>query len=80
MINDDGDEYPDQIPDFDFYRDVVHLPFSSGTTGMPKGVMLTHANIVSNITQLLYAKELDCLQPATGKNKLKTLYAKTSFR
>ncbi|OLY84302.1 4-coumarate-CoA ligase 1 [Smittium mucronatum] len=28
---------------------VAVLPYSSGTTGLPKGVMLTHKNIVSNI-------------------------------
>ncbi|MDY5784877.1 AMP-binding protein [Corynebacterium sp.] len=28
------------------------LPFSSGTTGLPKGVMLTHRNLVSNIVQV----------------------------
>ncbi|KAM0736789.1 4-coumarate:CoA ligase 1 [Formica fusca] len=28
---------------------VAVLPFSSGTTGLPKGVMLTHRNLVSNI-------------------------------
>jgi acyl-CoA synthetase (AMP-forming)/AMP-acid ligase II len=32
-------------------RDLVVLPFSSGTTGMPKGVMLTHRNLVANIGQ-----------------------------
>jgi acyl-CoA synthetase (AMP-forming)/AMP-acid ligase II len=32
-------------------QDVVVLPYSSGTTGLPKGVMLTHLNLVANILQ-----------------------------
>ncbi|MFA5884385.1 MAG: 4-coumarate--CoA ligase family protein [Acidimicrobiia bacterium] len=32
--------------------DLAALPYSSGTTGLPKGVMLTHRNLVANIVQL----------------------------
>ena len=37
--------------DFDPRNDLVALPYSSGTTGLPKGVMLTHHNLVSNLVQ-----------------------------
>lgn len=33
-------------------HDVACLPYSSGTTGLPKGVQLTHHNIVSNLQQI----------------------------
>ncbi len=32
--------------------DLAALPYSSGTTGLPKGVMLSHYNLVSNVRQL----------------------------
>ena len=36
---------------FDPAKDLVALPYSSGTTGLCKGVMLTHRNLVANVIQ-----------------------------
>ena len=33
-------------------EDIAVLPYSSGTTGFPKGVMLTHWNLVSMLRQM----------------------------
>ncbi len=38
--------------------DVVALPYSSGTTGTSKGVMLTHRNLVANVAQVLVPADL----------------------
>ena len=32
--------------------DLAVLPYSSGTTGLPKGVMLTHRNLIANVLQI----------------------------
>ncbi|MCT9094328.1 4-coumarate--CoA ligase family protein [Streptomyces sp. ASQP_92] len=42
---------PDPVP-IDPAEDVAVLPYSSGTTGVPKGVMLTHRSIATNLAQL----------------------------
>jgi acyl-[acyl-carrier-protein]-phospholipid O-acyltransferase/long-chain-fatty-acid--[acyl-carrier-protein] ligase len=34
-------------------RDILTIIFSSGSTGQPKGVMLTHANIVGNVASVV---------------------------
>ena len=43
------------VPDVEINpkEDLVVLPYSSGTTGLPKGVMLTHYNLVANICQCI---------------------------
>ncbi|MFF7330969.1 4-coumarate--CoA ligase family protein [Streptomyces sp. NPDC090306] len=43
---------PEPDVDIDPATDVAALPYSSGTTGTPKGVMLTHRQIATNLAQL----------------------------
>jgi acyl-CoA synthetase (AMP-forming)/AMP-acid ligase II len=52
-----GTEVPDVS--IDVHNDLAVLPYSSGTTGFPKGVMLSHHNLVSNICQFLGAHGID---------------------
>ncbi len=43
-------------------EDLVVLPYSSGTTGFPKGVMLTHHNIVTNLRQCEGMESFECFE------------------
>jgi acyl-CoA synthetase (AMP-forming)/AMP-acid ligase II len=44
--------HPGASHEVDPAHDVIALPYSSGTTGLPKGVMLTHRNLVANLAQI----------------------------
>ncbi|GAA5196696.1 AMP-binding protein [Microbacterium jejuense] len=44
---------------FDPATHVAVLPYSSGTTGIPKGVMLSHRNLVANVAQCVPNMNLD---------------------
>ena len=46
------------LVDIDPATDVAALPYSSGTSGIPKGVMLTHRNLVANLQQMQAVNEV----------------------
>ncbi|WP_424984956.1 AMP-binding protein [Microbulbifer sp. S227A] len=43
----------------DLDEHVLALPYSSGTTGLPKGVMLTHRSMVMNVDQTLHVSDIE---------------------
>ena len=51
-----GDPIEAQVP-IDLDNDIVVLPYSSGTTGLPKGVRLSHRNLVVNVDQTISAAD-----------------------
>ncbi|GKA46360.1 4-coumarate--CoA ligase 2 [Tanacetum coccineum] len=70
LLQHDAENIPSVIID---PNDTVALPFSSGTTGLPKGVILTHKSLITSVAQQvdgenpnLYLKEDDvvlCVLP-----------------
>ena len=52
MIGDDGSMYRSPGEVVNPHEDVAVMPYSSGTTGPPKGVSLTHFNLVANCSQM----------------------------
>jgi fatty-acyl-CoA synthase len=53
---------PGELPDHVAVEDVANIQYTSGTTGLPKGVLLTHHNIVNNgqyLAQGFHYTEID---------------------
>lgn len=47
-------DHPEECPQVEINprEDLAHLAYTGGTTGLPKAVMLTHFNVVSNVLQV----------------------------
>ena len=54
-----GDPEMAPEPEIEPESHLAVLPYSSGTTGLPKGVMLTHKNLVANLCQIQDSFALD---------------------
>ena len=70
LISEAKNEVMEAVP-IDVDNDLACLPYSSGTTGLPKGVMLTHFNLVANMCQeVMGPPEISiCVENPEGPNK-----------
>ena len=62
LVKDSGSLFPLNIK-LDYKNDIAVLPYSSGTTALPKGVMLTHYNVTANINQIAHPHIFDYTDP-----------------
>ncbi len=58
------------VPDIDPVNDIAVLQYTGGTTGVPKGAMLTHANLYINAQQ---SADLNTIATETGERMLGVL-------
>ena len=69
-----GKAWAEELPPGPLEDDLAGIVYTSGTTGRPKGVMLTHRNVVSNVKATL-----DCVSPREGDVFLSVLPLSHTF-
>ncbi|MDA9207914.1 AMP-binding protein [Octadecabacter sp.] len=73
-----GDPIAEQVP-VDLQGHSVVLPYSSGTTGLPKGVRLSHRNLVVNVDQIIVGCDFQAGEVAAAFLPLFHIYGMTAL-